>query len=315
MTQVLWHRPGVHDVGQAVIAIGVFDGVHIGHQALVTDAVDRARRAGIVSVVPALQRHPDQVVTPDSAAPQLTTLDDKLALLAGLGPDAVLVVPFDHALASLAPADFLEGVVLDTAVPVTCVVGADFRFGARASGDVATLREFGETHGFNVVAHDLVRAEGAPVTSTRIRRLIAAGDVATARVLLGRPHRLHGTVAPGAGLGQGLGFPTANLDIDARFALPAHGVYAAWATVTAGRFPAAVSVGVPPSFPDATCELEAHLLGFSGDLYGQEVAIEFVERIRDQRPFPNRETLSAAIADDVARIAALLANEPDAGGR
>ena len=100
-----------------------------------------------------------------------------------------------------------------------------------------------------------------------------------------------------------------------RVALPAHGVYAACATVTAGRFPAAVSVGVPPSFPDATCELEAHLLGFSGDLYGQEVAIEFVERIRDQRPFPNRETLSAAIADDVARIAALLANEPDAGGR
>jgi riboflavin kinase/FMN adenylyltransferase len=305
------HEPGVHDVGEAVVAMGVFDGVHIGHQALVRDTVARARAAGVASVVLTFDRDPDQVVTPSSAAPQLTALEDKLALLAALEPDAVLVVPFDENLAHLAPAEFLTRIVFDTCTPVACVVGADFRFGVRASGDVATLERFGEQNGFSVVAHDLVRVGFEAVTSTRIRLLIAAGGVADARRLLGRPHILRGRVVHGAAIGRELGFATANLAVDPRFALPATGVYAGWATTPAGRYPAAVSVGIPPTFPDATCELEAHLISFDGDLYGAELAVAFVERLRDQQAYPDRSALAAAISDDIVRIQHILASDAE----
>ncbi|MDZ4166489.1 MAG: bifunctional riboflavin kinase/FAD synthetase [Coriobacteriia bacterium] len=306
MTVVIRHEPGVHDVGAAAIALGVFDGVHRGHQALITEAIAQAGRRGVASCVLTFDRDPDQIVTPERAAPQLMTLDDKLDLIASLGPDAILVVPFDRALAALSPGAFLDEVVLDACRPVVCVVGRDFRFGHRAEGTVDSLATLGVRHGFEVVAYDLVVAEGEPVTSSRIRTLVGAGDVATAALLLGRPHRLHGTVIRGRGLGRTLGTPTANLDVDARFALPAPGVYAARATVPAGRFTAAVSVGVPPTFPDATCELEAMLVGFDGDLYGAEIMLEFVERLRDQRAFPDTGSLARAIGRDARRAAALL---------
>lgn len=293
-------------MGPAVIAIGVFDGVHLGHQTLVRDAIAIARQRNVASCVLTFDRDPDQVVTPGQAAPQLTSLEDKIALIRAIGPDAILVVPFDEWLASLTPADFCADVLLDAAEPVACVVGYDFRFGARASGDANTLRELGDFFGFDVVTHPLVRSGGEVVTSTRIRGLVADGKVAEAAELLGRPHRLRGVVVHGRGAGRDLGTPTANLDVDARFALPAGGVYAGWATTASGRYPAAISTGLPPMFPSATCVLEAHLLGFGGDLYGQPMMLEFVERLRDQHSFESSVELSAAIAQDVARVSALL---------
>jgi riboflavin kinase/FMN adenylyltransferase len=293
-------------MGPAVIALGVFDGVHIGHQTLVRDTIALAQSRKVASCVLTFDRDPDQVITPGQAAPQLTTFEDKIALLRAVGPDAILVVPFDEWLSSLSPSDFCIDVLLDAAEPVACVVGHDFRFGHRAVGDADTLRELGEFHGFEVVTHPLVHACGEPVTSTRIRGLVAQGDVTQATALLGRPHRLRGTVVHGRGAGHQLGAPTANLDVDSRFALPMAGVYAAWATVDSERFPAAVSVGVPPSFPDATCPLEAHLLGFAGDAYGAAVMLEFVERLRDQRAFSDPTELAEAIAADVARVSSLL---------
>jgi riboflavin kinase/FMN adenylyltransferase len=306
MTSVMTHSRGVHELGPAVIALGVFDGVHVGHQTLVSDTIAIARERRCMSCVLTFDRDPDQVVTPDRAAPQLTTFEDKIALLRAIGPDAILVVPFDEWLASLSPDDFCLDVLLDAAEPVACVVGFDFRFGSRAAGDAQTLSALGSLHGVDVVTHPLVRIGGAPVTSTRIRQLVSDGSVAEAASLLGRPHRLHGTVECGMGLGRSLGAPTANLSVDARFALPAAGVYAAWATVPAGRFAAAVSVGIPPTFPEATCPLEAHLLGFDDDLYGVPVTLEFVERLRDQRAFPSADLLAAAIAQDVVRVSGLL---------
>lgn len=306
MTTVMTHVRGVHEIGPAVIAIGVFDGVHIGHQKLVEDAIAIARERKSAACVLTFDRDPDRVVTPDSAAPQLTTLEDKIQLLAACGPDAILVVPFDEWLAQLTPEDFCIDVLLDASEPVACVVGYDFRFGAKAAGDAETLRFLGTIHGFQVVTHPLVHAEGAPVTSTRIRTRVAEGDVEGAAELLGRPHRLRGEVERGKGLGRDLGVPTANLHVGAEFALPAPGVYAGWASGREGRFPAAISVGVPPTFPDATCVLEAHLLGFEGDLYGSELMVEFVSRLRDQRAFESREALSEAIHADVARVAELL---------
>lgn len=306
MTAVLYHCSGQHDVGAAALALGVFDGVHLGHQALIADTVAHARDHGIASCVLTFDRDPDQVVTPDRAAPQLTTLDDKLELIAALGPDAILVVPFDEALAVLSPEEFLARVVLDACTPSVCLVGHDFRFGRDAAGTVDTLRGFGLVHGFAVVAHELLALEGATITSSRIRSLVAAGEVAAASRLLGRPHRMHGSVVHGRALGRALGTPTANLDVDARFALPAPGVYAAWTTVPAGRYRSAVSVGTAPTFPDATCVLEAFLIGFEGDLYGDEVTVEFIERLRDQRAFHDFDSLGAAIAADAVRAREIL---------
>lgn len=300
------HVRGVHEIGPAVIAIGVFDGVHIGHQKLVEDAIAIARERNSCACVLTFDRDPDRVVTPESAAPQLTTLEDKISLLAAVGPDAILVVPFDEWLAQLTPEDFCIDVLLDASEPVACVVGYDFRFGAKAAGDADTLRYLGTIHGFQVVTHPLVHADGAPVTSTRIRARVAAGDVEGAAELLGRPHRLRGEVERGKGLGHELGTPTANLRVGAEFALPAPGVYAGWATGPKGRLAAAISVGAAPTFPDATCVLEAHLLGFHGDLYGSTLTIEFVSRIRDQRAFKNREALAAAIHADVEHVSELL---------
>lgn len=305
MTEILVHKPGIHDIGPAAVAIGVFDGVHLGHQALVSDTIALAQRRGTSSCVLTFDRDPDQVVSPDHAAPQLTTLDDKLALLSGLYPDVILVVPFDPVVAAMTPDEFVTGVLKDASDPVACVVGYDFRFGARASGDANTLRELGQTHGFDVVTHPLIHIARKPITSTRIRGLVSTGQVAEARLLLGRPHRLRGTVVAGRGVGRELGAPTANIDVDAAFALPAPGVYSGRAQVSGAAYAAAISVGPAPSFPGATCRLEAHLLDFSGDIYGQPIMVEFVEHLRAQRAFSSETELAAAIAADIAYIAGL----------
>ncbi len=306
MTSLMTHATGRHEIGPAVIAIGVFDGVHIGHQRLIADTITIAREKRCASCVLTFDRDPDQVVTPTHPAPQLTSFDEKVRLISALGPDAILVVPFDEWLASLSPDDFCIDVLLDAAEPIACVVGHDFRFGTKASGDADTLRALGSLHGFQVVTHPLVHHGGAPITSTRIRGLIAAGEVEEAAALLGRNHSLDGVVERGKRLGHRIGVPTANLHVGAEFALPAPGVYAGWASVAGERHPAALSVGVPPTFPDATCVLEAHLIGFEGDLYECTLTVEFAHRLRDQRAFGSNEELAEAIRADVERARILL---------
>lgn len=287
-------------LGPCVAALGVFDGVHVGHQALVRDAVALARGRGSSAVVVTFDRDPDQVVSPASAAPQLLDLDDKLSFLSGLGADTVLVMPFTRELAATPPLVFLDEVLLDSMVPEAVVVGYDFRFGHRAEGDVDLLVRYGADHGFAVVAHDLVRDGGEPVTSTRIRALIAAGDVAEASRLLGRPHRLRGVVVRGRGEGAQLDAPTANLQVAPFAALPAGAVYAGRVAIDGITYPAGISVGLSPSFPDATADLEAHVIGFQGDLYGRTLTLEFVERLREQRRFERTEDLKAQVRRDLA---------------
>ena len=295
-------------LGPAVAAVGVFDGVHIGHQALIHDAVMLARAKDALSVVVTFDRDPDQVVNPAAAAAQLLDLDDKLTLLSAQDPDVVLVVPFDQALAAMPPLQFLDEVLMASVRPVAAVVGCDFRFGHRAEGDVDLLVRYGAEHGFTVLAHDLVRVGGKPVTSTRIRALVATGDVRDAATLLGRPHRLKGVVVPGRRAGRELGAPTANLEIATYAALPADGVYAASTVIEGVVYPAAVSVGVPPTFPTATAALEVHVVGFEGDLYGRTLGVEFLERIREQRRFESGEELAKAIAEDIRRVREVFAN-------
>ncbi len=306
---VVW-TPETPSLGAAVAAVGVFDGVHLGHQTLVRDAVGLARADGVASVVVTFDRDPDQIVSPGSAAPQLLDLEDKLSLLSAQGPDTILVIPFDSVMAAMPPLVFLDEVLLRAFRPVATVVGYDFRFGHRAEGEVDTLVRYGREHGFTVVAHDLVSVDGAPVTSTRIRHLVAEGDVAQAAALLGRPHRVRGDVHHGRGGGAQLGTPTANLAVRLHAALPAEGVYVAWAHHGDARYQAGVSVGRAPTFPDARDVLEAHLIGFTGDLYGSTLMIEFVERIRSQRRFDSPVELAAQIEADLRQVASALGTPP-----
>lgn len=300
MTRILTWEPGCGPMGRVVVSLGAFDGVHVGHQTLIRDAVALARERAVASAVVTFDRDPDRVVDPDNAAPQLLELDDKLAFIAELGPDVVLVVPFTETLARTSPEDFLDTLLLRAFEPVAAVVGFDFRFGARAAGDLETLTAFGARHGFQVLGHPLVRAAGEPVTSTRIRALIASGDVATAARLLGRPHRLTGSVVHGRSRGADLGARTANLAVPSHVARPADGVYAGRATLEGIRFPAAISVGFPPTFPDAVGDLEAHLIGFEGDLYGRELTVEFLQWLRGLATFGAVSELAEAIAGDIA---------------
>jgi len=303
---VVW-TPGMPKLASAVVAIGVFDGVHVGHQELLSDTVRDAQRRGVAAVAVTFDRDPDQVIAPASAAPQLLTLEDKIESLIGCGIWTVLVVPFTAEMARKSPEEFLDEVLGASIDVVSIHVGRDFRFGARASGDVDALYVWGVEHNVEIVAHTLVTVRSHPVSSTRIRGLVSLNDVVGAEALLGRPVRLRGVVVRGRGEGAQLGFPTANVDPAPFSAMPGSGVYAAVAILDDGaRWPAAVSVGVPPTFPQSKEHIEAHLIGFSGDLYGQELALDFIGRIRDQQRFDSLEALSSAIAIDVDGAAALV---------
>lgn len=296
---------GLPCMGPAVVSLGVFDGVHLGHQTLVLDAITAAKKSGVLSAVVTFDRDPDQVVTPAAAAPQLLTLDEKLAVLGSIGPDLLLIVPFDEELAALSPEAFVDEVLVPALDPVAVHVGSDFRFGHKATGDLATLQRLGEQHGFEIVPHELVETEGAPVTSSRIRRIVADGDMAAAGRLLGRLHRINGRVVHGRGAGERLGVPTANIEPVPFAAVPGDGVYAGLVNTPEGVWPAAISVGVAPTFSDAHDLVEAHLIGFRGDLYDMPVAVEFIARIRDQRAFDSEGELVAQIKADISHVAAI----------
>jgi riboflavin kinase/FMN adenylyltransferase len=295
-------QPGTEPLGSAVAAIGVFDGVHLGHQELLRDTVADARARGVRAVAVTFDRDPDQIVSPTTAARQLLTLVDKLGAISRTGVDAVVIVPFTHELSQLPPEAFLQDVLLAALTPIAVHVGSDFRFGKKAAGDVFTLRHAGAKYGFEVVPHELVISGGTPVTSTRIRALVAAGDIAQATALLGGHPEVAGIVHRGRGQGASLGFPTANVVPLHYAAMPADGVYAGRAVLTDGsRWIAAVSVGSAPMFPQATDTLEVHLIDFQGDLYGQAITVKFFERLRDQHTYGTLDELKAAIAEDVAR--------------
>lgn len=305
--QVVEWEHGTEGLGRAVVAVGVFDGVHLGHAALISDTARLAATKQARCVVATFDRDPDQVVTPEAAAPQLLTLDEKIEFIAALGVDVVLVFPFCMRMAEMAPDRFLDDIFMAALDPVAVLVGSDFRFGVRASGTIETLARFGAHAGFEVIGHELVVADGEPVTSTRIRRLVSHGQVEAAAVLLGREHRLHGRVGRGRGEGASLlGVPTANIRPAAHAAVPADGVYAGWLTFDGQRRPAAISVGTPPSFPAARDYLEAHVLGFDGDLYNTDVMLEFTRYLRPQESFTDPAALSARIRSDVERVAELV---------
>jgi riboflavin kinase/FMN adenylyltransferase len=298
----------------AAVTVGAYDGVHLGHRHVIAHLRELADARGLETVVVTFDRHPASVVRPESAPTTLTDLEQKLELLADCGVDRTLVIPFDRARSDETAEDFVESVLVAALSTRLIVVGRDFHFGHGRKGDVALLAHMGESEGFDVRPVELVAGGGgdAPVSSTRIRRLIAEGDVTTAAAMLGRPHQVRGPVKHGAGRGARLlGFPTANVGVARQIALPAPGVYAgrfSWRGAT--DHPAAISVGQPPTFEDqgdGSPLVEAYLLDFDGDLYGEPAKLAFEAWIRPQRAFDDLDALVAQMGEDVNEARRVLA--------
>ncbi|MEV4542537.1 riboflavin kinase / FMN adenylyltransferase [Micromonospora echinaurantiaca] len=289
--------------GRSVVTIGVFDGVHRGHQATIGHAVARARELGVKSVVVTFDPHPAEVVRPGSHPAVLTEPARKAELIEALGVDVLCVVPFTPEFSRLPAEAFVHDVLVEHLHAALVVVGDNFRFGHRAAGDVALLERLGRTFGFGVEAGPLVAEAGTVFSSTYIRSCVDAGDVGAAAAALGRPHRLEGVVVRGDQRGRELGFPTANLLCHRYAAVPADGVYAARLVRRGQREPlaAAVSVGTNPTFSGRERRVEAYALDFTGDLYGERLALDFVAHLRGQIRFDAVEPLIAQIEQDVER--------------
>jgi riboflavin kinase/FMN adenylyltransferase len=313
-----WH--GLEDVptdwGRCVVTIGVFDGVHRGHAAIIGRAVEAARDARVPSVLITFVPHPSEVVRPGTHPPVLTTLVRRAELVGELGVDVFCALPFTREFSQLEPAEFVHEALVGRLHATAVIVGENFRFGRKAAGDVATLTELGRTFGFTAHGIDLLADGGTPISATYVRSCVQAGDLDAAAEALGRPHRVDGIVERGDERGRTLGFPTANLRTDAWAAVPADGVYAGrvvrldeWGR-TVGPLGsgglAAISVGTNPTFEVRQRRVEAFVLDFDGDLYGDGLGVEFVHRLRGMERFDGVDALVAQMHDDVKQTRALL---------
>jgi riboflavin kinase / FMN adenylyltransferase len=311
-----WQGPAEvpDDWESSVVTIGVFDGVHRGHQAIVSRAREVAGELGLPVVVVTFDPHPDEVVRPGSHPPFLCTARRQSVLLAGLGVDAVCVIEFTLEFSLLGPDEFVQTVLVDRLHAARVVVGEDFRFGHKAAGDVALLAELGEKYEFTVEGVPLLADDGVRISSTEIRAKLTAGDVAGAALDLGRPHRVEGIVVSGHQHGRALGFPTANLETLPHTAIPADGVYAGWLVAieddgTDGEcWPAAISVGTNPTFDGRERSVEAYALDRDDlDLYGAHMGADFVHRLRDTVRFDSVDDLITQMHADVDEARRLLA--------
>ncbi len=298
--------------GGSVVTIGAYDGVHLGHRAVIAEVRRRAEAIGASSVVVTFDRHPASIVRPESAPKLLTDLEQRLELLASTGVDATLVVPFDTERATESAEEFVQEVLVDCLGVRSVVVGEDFHFGKARRGNVALLKTLGESGGFSVSGIDLVGNDGQPtdglkVSSTQIRQLLRNGDVEAAAALLGRQHEVRGPVVHGDARGRTLGFPTANVAVPPEICLPSDGIYAGWLERADGTvLPAALNLGRRPTFYAAQpySLLEAFVIDWSGDLYDEEVKVRFVKRLRPEMKFDGIDALIAQMNHDVieARI-------------
>lgn len=282
----------------ACCAFGVFDGVHKGHQALLSRAIEDAAKRGSASFVLTFDTDPDEMFRPNELK-KLMTDEDRIQALAALEVDFVAVLPFTREFSSLPSEEFLAWTFGEHA-PASIHVGCGFRFGARAKGTEETLAAWGSRNMCDVTAHELLCLEGAPVSATRIRQLLSEGAVEEAARLLGQPWKVRGTVVSGRGEGAQMGIRTANLRIPDNLRSIGDGVYAAYAIVDGKRYKAAVNMGVAATFADrTTSNCEAHLLDFDGDIYGHEIELEFIAWLRPMRAFDDVDELIAAIMSNI----------------
>ena len=293
-------------IDASVLTTGAFDGVHLGHQQVIGTVRERAEALGVASVVVTFDQHPALVVRPESAPKLLTRLERKLELLEAMGVDGVYVIEFDAERASTTADEFVSQVFIDRLGAREIFVGSDFNFGKGREGTVELLTERGKQNGFEVTGLELVRVDDSAtehISSTAIRRALVGGDIEAANAMLGRPFELHGEVVQGDQRGRLLGFPTANVVLADDLARPANGVYACEVELPDGRMlTAATNIGVRPTFYETAegAVLEAHLLDFDEDLYGQEVKVRFLHFLRSERRFNGVDELKAQLDLDIA---------------
>jgi len=303
------------DWGRSVVTIGVFDGVHRGHQRIIGRAVDAARGLGQPLVVITFDPHPSEVIRPGSHPFLLCTAPRRAELLAGMGADVVCMMPFTREFSQLSPEEFVRSVLVDRLHTALVAVGENFRFGHRAAGDVALLAELGEKYDFTAEAVPLLADGEVRISSSLIRKKLADGDVTGAAADLGRTHRVEGVVVPGHRRGRALGFPTANLATFPHTAIPADGVYAGWLTVLGeqegqeyeeARWPAAISVGTNPTFDGRERVVEAYALDRDDlELYGVHVGVDFAARLRGMERFSSADALAEQMRYDVDQARAI----------
>ena len=301
--------------GHCVVTIGVFDGVHRGHAEIIGRAVATARERGVPSVLITFVPHPSEVVRPGSHPPVLTTIVRRAELVEQLGADVFCALPFTLEFSRMPPDEFAHHALVERLHANAVIVGENFRFGHGAAGDVALLERLGRTFGFTAQGIPLLRdGTDTPLSATYVRSCVQAGDVLAATDALGRPHRVDGVVERGDQRGRELGFPTANLRSDAWAAVPADGVYAGrvvrldeWGRTIGVLGTAAISVGTNPTFEVRQRRVEAYVLDFDGDLYGQALGVEFVERLRGMERFDGVDALVEQMHRDVARTRELIA--------
>ncbi len=282
------------------VSVGNFDGVHLGHARIVARLIELARELSGPAVVFTFDPHPARLLSPQAPPPPLCWPERKAELLGKLGVDAVVICPTDRGLLSLSPEEFFGRILCDRLAVRGIVEGPDFRFGRARAGDMGTLERLGRAAGVRVETVVPVEQAGQPISSSRVRHLLTAGQVEETGRLLTEPYRIRGRVTRGAGRGRGLGFPTANL-VGIETLLPAEGIYAGRAWTGQGPWPAALSLGPNPTFDEAALKVEVHLIGFSGDLYQQTVEVDFLARLREIERFVSVERLRAEMGDDVAR--------------
>jgi riboflavin kinase / FMN adenylyltransferase len=287
------------------VAIGNFDGVHLGHQALLAETVRQAKLCAGPALAVTFAPHPLQLLRPESFQTELTSVSDRVELLHRHGADHVVVLETTWDLLRLSARDFFEQIIGDRLRARAIVEGLNFAFGRNREGTVATLQLLGQEKNVAVVLVPPLALDQKPVSSSRVRNELLAGDVVMARRLLGRPFRLTGSVASGQKRGQTLGFPTANLEEVATL-IPRDGVYAGRVCYADKTWPAAVNVGPNPTFGEQTRKIEAHLIGFKGDLYGQTLAIDFIEKLRDTRAFAGVQELKQQLQDDLERTSRIV---------
>ena len=296
-----------HPPRRAVVTVGVFDGVHRAHQRLIRSTVRLARRLHGTSVVVTFHPDPHAVLDPNHAAPALMPLQARLAALRGLGVDWVWIIPFTRSFATVRAETFIRRLLIGRLRTTALIVGASFAFGRNRRGSLATLRAAAPAGHMRVIAVNELRLGGAPISSSRIRRLIASGRLAAAKRLLTQPPALYGTVVRGSGRGKRLGCPTANIRLSAS-TLPPRGVYAVMVETASNRhrYRGVMNLGVRPTFGPGPLVCEAHLLDFAGRLTGRDVTVSLMARLRGERCFPSPEALARQVRRDVVRARRLL---------
>lgn len=309
MDVIRGHRAIVERLPGAAVAIGLFDGVHRGHQELIKRAIAAARARGGTAVALTFDPHPSVVLAPDHAPPMLTTLERRLELMAQCGLDAVVVEPFTAELSCVSADDFVDQILVRAIGVTHVVVGWDWHYGHARAGTIETLTAHGKRAGFTVDPVEPVLVDGFPVSSTRIRAEVKAGELADAERLLGRPYDVGGVVVHGAERGRAIGIPTANVAPDLPILAPT-GIYATWLVGEDGqRLPAATSLGTNPTFvTSGAVTLEAHVLDWTGDLYGRRVRVELIRRLRGEDKFSSVDALVAQIRRDIDAARAALRN-------